>query len=56
LGIDTSRIDSDVGVLDDHVFDAVVAAYTGWLFPDGLEPPPDGFNVAAGWIWFPKTP
>jgi predicted nuclease with RNAse H fold len=37
-----------------HTLDALVAAYTGWLAPDGLEPPPDGFNVAAGWIWFPR--
>ncbi|MHB8660017.1 MAG: hypothetical protein ACYC91_19170, partial [Solirubrobacteraceae bacterium] len=31
----------------------LVAAYTGWLAPDGLEQPPTGFNVAAGWIWYP---
>lgn len=38
----------------DHAFDALVSAYTGWLAPDGLERPPAAFNVAAGWIWFPR--
>jgi predicted nuclease with RNAse H fold len=38
-----------------HTLDAVIAAYTGWLHPGGLEAPPEGFNVAAGWIWFPKA-
>ncbi|MGH2973559.1 MAG: DUF429 domain-containing protein [Solirubrobacterales bacterium] len=37
------------------VLDAVLSAYTGWLHPGGLECPPDGFNVASGWIWFPKA-
>lgn len=37
------------------VLDAVLAAYTGWLAPEGLEAPPDGFNLASGWIWFPKA-
>lgn len=37
------------------VLDAVIAAYTGWLAPEGLEAPPDGFNLASGWIWFPKA-
>ncbi len=41
-------------LLDGHVFDALVAAYTAWLAPDGLEQPPEGFNVASGWIWFPR--
>lgn len=36
------------------VLDAVIAAYTGWLSPEGVEPPPEGFNVASGWIWFPQ--
>lgn len=40
---------------DDHAFDAVIAAYTGWLAPDGLEPPPGDFNAAAGWIWLPRA-
>jgi predicted nuclease with RNAse H fold len=37
------------------VLDAVIAAYTGWLAPGGLEEPPDDFNLASGWIWFPKA-
>ena len=36
-----------------HAVDALIAAYTGWLAPDGLEQPPPGYNVAAGWIWLP---
>lgn len=38
-----------------HTLDALVAAYTAWLAPDGLEPPPGEFNLAAGWIWFPRS-
>lgn len=38
-----------------HTLDAVIAAYTGWLHPGGLEAPPEDFNLAAGWIWFPKA-
>jgi predicted nuclease with RNAse H fold len=37
-----------------HALDAVIAAYTGWLGIDRLEPPPEGFNLASGWIWFPR--
>jgi hypothetical protein len=37
-----------------HVFDALVAANTGWLAPDGLQLPPPDFNIASGWIWLPK--
>jgi len=40
---------------DDDVFDALIAAYTGWLHPDGLEQPPSGFDQESGWIWFPKA-
>lgn len=51
------RIDAIVDHGDEldngHVFDALVAAYTGWLAPDGVEAPPDGFNLASGWIWLP---
>jgi predicted nuclease with RNAse H fold len=39
---------------NDDVFDALIAAYTGWLYPEGLVEPPSGFNLASGWIWFPK--
>lgn len=38
---------------DDDVFDALIAAYTGWLHPDRVEAPPPGFNLATGWIWLP---
>jgi hypothetical protein len=49
-------LDGDVNELPgDHAFDAVIAAYTGWLAPDGLEQPPDAFNAASGWIWLPKA-
>lgn len=35
---------------------ALIAAYTAWLAPDGLEQPPEGFNLASGWIcWFPGS-
>lgn len=39
---------------DGHAVDALVAAYTGWLGPAGLEPPPPDYNQAAGWIWLPR--
>lgn len=41
---------------DDHVLDALVAAYTAWLGPDRLEHPRpnEDFNIASGWIWLPK--
>jgi len=53
---------STIGGLDDHrecrdeghAFDALIAAYTGWLGPEGLEAPPEDFNAASGWIWIPK--
>lgn len=38
-----------------HALDALIAAYTGWLHPEGLETPPPGYNVASGWIWTPRT-
>ncbi len=38
----------------EHVLDALLAAHTGSLAWGGLESPPDGFNLAAGWIWFPR--
>jgi hypothetical protein len=37
-----------------HVFDGLIAAYTAWRSPDGLEAPPAGFNLSAGWIWVPQ--
>jgi predicted nuclease with RNAse H fold len=42
-------------LLTPHALDALVAAYTGWLSPHGIEQPPDDFNVASGWIWLPKA-
>ncbi len=39
----------------DDVFDALIAAYTGSLHPDRLEEPPEGFNIASGWIRFRKA-
>jgi predicted nuclease with RNAse H fold len=53
----------EIGGVEDHgdvlltpdALDALVAAYTGWLSPDGLELPPDDHNVASGWIRLPKT-
>jgi predicted nuclease with RNAse H fold len=39
---------------DGHARDALIAALTGWLGPDGLEQPPPAFNQASGWIWFPR--
>jgi hypothetical protein len=42
------------GDLAGHALDAVIAAYTGWLGPDRLEQPPESFNLASGWIWFPR--
>lgn len=48
-------IDEHPSVLENgHVFDALIAAYTGWLGSNGLEAPPDGFNLASGWIWVPR--
>jgi predicted nuclease with RNAse H fold len=41
---------------EEHVIDALIAAWTGWLAPDGLEQPPPEYNVAAGWIWLPAQP
>lgn len=50
------RLDLQPALLaDGHVFDALIAAYTAWLAPDGLEQPPEGFNLASGWIWFPRA-
>jgi hypothetical protein len=50
-GIDAHR----AALRSGHAFDALVSAYTAWLAPDGLELPPPGFNIAAGWIWFPRV-
>jgi predicted nuclease with RNAse H fold len=41
-------------VSEEHVFDALVAAYTGWLHPGGLHPPPPMMRESDGWIWIPR--
>jgi hypothetical protein len=41
-------------VKDGHVFDGLIAALTGWAWPDGLEGPGEDFNAASGWIWLPR--
>jgi predicted nuclease with RNAse H fold len=38
----------------EHVFDALIAAYTGWLYPRGLHPPPSMVREGDGWIWIPR--
>lgn len=38
-----------------HAADALVAAYTRWLYPDELEHPPADFNVASSWISLPQA-
>ena len=43
------------GVQNDHKFDAVICAYTAYLFARGdCEAPPDDTVRADGWIWFPR--
>jgi predicted nuclease with RNAse H fold len=55
LGSKISGLDDDRECRDEgHAFDALIAAYTGWLAPEGLEAPPEDFNAASGWIWVPK--
>jgi predicted nuclease with RNAse H fold len=56
LGEQISGLDAP-GIVheDDHAFDALIAAYTGWLAPEKLEQPPEGFNAASGWIWLPNA-
>ena len=55
-------LDSEIAALgeaaecrtDGHAFDALIAAYTGWLAPGGLDSPTASFNAASGWIWVPR--
>jgi predicted RNase H-like nuclease len=43
------------GLANDHKFDAVICAYTAFLWSRGeCEPPPDTTVLDDGWIWFPK--
>jgi predicted nuclease with RNAse H fold len=43
------------GLANDHKFDAIMCAYTAYLWwKSGCEPPPDDLVRDDGWIWFPK--
>jgi predicted RNase H-like nuclease len=47
------------GLANDHKFDAVMCAYTGYLWAKGqcVEPAADASALKEdGWIWFPKKP
>jgi predicted nuclease with RNAse H fold len=48
------HLDDPEPLAREHVFDAVVAAFTGWLYPGGLAPPPSKAALKRGWIWCPK--
>lgn len=42
-------------VQNDHLFDAVLCAYTAFLWSRGqCEPPPDPMILEDGWIWIPR--
>lgn len=39
-----------------HVLDALISAYTAWLWPSSLRAPPRGWPFEeGGWIWFPLS-
>jgi predicted nuclease with RNAse H fold len=43
------------GLANDHKFDAVICAYTGYLLSRGAcLPPPDSTAGSDGWIWIPE--
>jgi predicted RNase H-like nuclease len=43
------------GLANDHKFDAIVCAYTGYLWSRGAcVAPPDRTVADDGWIWFPR--
>jgi predicted RNase H-like nuclease len=44
------------GLANDHKFDAVICAYTAYLWTRGAcaPPPADGVAREDGWIWFPS--
>ncbi len=49
----------EFAVQNDHQFDALICAYTAYLWTrDDWELPADPQRVFAedGWIWFPPTP
>ena len=54
LGPGFSVAEASECVADGHAFDGLIAAYTGWLWPKGLDAPSQDFNAAAGWIWLPR--
>jgi predicted nuclease with RNAse H fold len=44
------------GLSNDHKFDAILCAYTGYLFADGkCIPPPSDLVRDDGWIWVPTA-
>lgn len=43
------------GLQNDHKFDAVMCAYTAFLWAKGLCEPAQSGLVDRGWIWIPKT-
>jgi predicted nuclease with RNAse H fold len=52
-----SRLAKEAVLSNDHCFDAVICAYTGYLWAtEGWKLPPEDAAVAAvdGWIWTPK--
>ncbi len=47
------------GLLNDHKFDAVMCAYTAWLWAQGKCLPqaePSTTTIESGWIWIPGSP
>jgi predicted nuclease with RNAse H fold len=39
-----------------HVLDALISAYTAWLWPTSLRAPPTAWPLEeGGWIWFPLS-
>jgi predicted RNase H-like nuclease len=55
LKINIAAVEDDGEIISGHVYDALLAAYTGWLPPDLLDAPPDHHNAASGWIWLPSV-
>ena len=44
------------GLSNDHKFDAILCAYTAYLFAEGrCLPPPDSMVEQDGWIWIPRA-
>ena len=50
-------VDRNVGLANDHKFDAILCAYTAFLYAQGkCLPPPDAEVARDGWIWAPAGP